>query len=303
VDSNGKLLKVSSFTNSNDPKYLKSRVFVGHLPTDYLTREELTERFAAYGSVVGLSIHKGYAFVQYEEEEDALKAVREQDGSVVKGKRIDARIAIERRKENLYTGKPVSPHLSDSGRDNGPRKFSRPRRSPRRSPPHRESHPDRSPKRRRSRSPQRWADDARSDRRRHEPSADDFPERRKSITEDLYWNLTTVQLSKYLPTTRPNDCELVVLNAQQRKFAESIERQLKALGLHVDMLFPHADSPMTQVLDDISLRGCLFCIVITPQNEVHYSVTLNVLYGTPQEMEMLEGIRPRTLLGEYYVEM
>lgn len=38
------------------------------------------------------------------------------------------------------------------------------------------------------------------------------------------------------------------------------------------------------MIEEASKRGHLFAIVINSQNEVHQSLTLNILHGTPQGM-------------------
>ena len=43
----------SSNTSSNDPKMMKSRVFIGHLPTDRITRDDISQIFDGYGEIEG----------------------------------------------------------------------------------------------------------------------------------------------------------------------------------------------------------------------------------------------------------
>ncbi|XP_069692035.1 nuclear receptor coactivator 5-like isoform X2 [Periplaneta americana] len=82
---------------------------------------------------------------------------------------------------------------------------------------------------------------------------------------------------------RTNDCEIIVVSKNQREYAEYIEHRLKQLGLTVDLLFPNEEVPIGRVLANISGRGSLYAIVVMPQNEVHRSLTLNILHGLPQE--------------------
>lgn len=48
------------------------------------------------------------------------------------------------------------------------------------------------------------------------------------------------------------------------------------------MLFLKDEALLTQTVDDIARRGSLYAMVISPQNETHRSVTVNILHGTPQ---------------------
>uniref|UniRef100_A0A1B0BBS9 RRM domain-containing protein n=1 Tax=Glossina palpalis gambiensis TaxID=67801 RepID=A0A1B0BBS9_9MUSC len=80
-----------------------------------------------------------------------------------------------------------------------------------------------------------------------------------------------------------NDCEIIVVDRRNTKYAEMIEERLKFLHLRVDVLFPNADVPLGKVLSNIASRGCLYAILITTQHEEHRSITVNILHGQPAE--------------------
>ncbi|EDX09532.1 GD14001 [Drosophila simulans] len=80
-----------------------------------------------------------------------------------------------------------------------------------------------------------------------------------------------------------NDCEIIVQNRENTKYAEYIEERLKNSGLRVDVLFPNEDVLLGKVLANISSRGCLYAVLVTPQHEEHNSITVNILYGVPAE--------------------
>ncbi|KAH8874163.1 Heterogeneous nuclear ribonucleoproteins C1/C2 [Schistosoma japonicum] len=73
------MIGVSNITNRTDPNSLKSRVFVGNLNTVHMSKTELESIFSKYGAVVGISVHKGYAFIQYANETNARAAVIGED--------------------------------------------------------------------------------------------------------------------------------------------------------------------------------------------------------------------------------
>ena len=75
-------------TSSMDPKMMNSRVFIGNLAADRVKRQDVVKLFEPYGKVLGVSLHKSYGFVQFDDEENAKKAVKAIDGSVVEGLRI-----------------------------------------------------------------------------------------------------------------------------------------------------------------------------------------------------------------------
>ena len=53
--------------------------------------------------------------------------------------------------------------------------------------------------------------------------------------------------------------------------------RLKNFGLKIDVLFPNPDIPLPKILGNIASRGVLFAIVVTPLNEDHKSMTVNIL--------------------------
>lgn len=80
-----------------------------------------------------------------------------------------------------------------------------------------------------------------------------------------------------------NDCEIIVMSRVLTTYAEAIETRLRGLGMSVDLLFPNSEVPLGKVLSNISERGCLYAILVTPLNEEHRSITVNILYGQPAE--------------------
>lgn len=67
-----------------------------------------------------------------------------------------------------------------------------------------------------------------------------------------------------------------------RQFAERIEGRIRSQGLIVDVLHPHEDIPLRQILTDLAARGTLYGVVLTPQNLEYGSLTLSILFGQPE---------------------
>uniref|UniRef100_A0A3Q2YY08 RALY RNA binding protein like n=1 Tax=Hippocampus comes TaxID=109280 RepID=A0A3Q2YY08_HIPCM len=75
----------NNVTNKNDPRSLNSRVFIGNLNTAIVKKTDIEVIFAKYGKIVGCSVHKGYAFVQYINERNARAAVAGENARVIAG--------------------------------------------------------------------------------------------------------------------------------------------------------------------------------------------------------------------------
>ncbi|NXT81974.1 RALY protein, partial [Zapornia atra] len=88
-------VQTSNITNKNDPKSVNSRVFIGNLNTAVVKKSDVETIFSKYGRVVGCSVHKGYAFVQYSNERHARAAVLGENGRVLAGQTLDINMAGE----------------------------------------------------------------------------------------------------------------------------------------------------------------------------------------------------------------
>ncbi|KAM8881867.1 heterogeneous nuclear ribonucleoproteins C1/C2 [Synchiropus picturatus] len=136
-------LMASNVTNKTDPRSLNSRVFIGNLNTLLVTKADVEAIFSKYGKIVGCSVHKGYAFVQYSNERTARTAVASEDGRMIVGQVLDINLAGEpkpNRSKSLKrsAGDMYSPSMDldyDIQRDYYERMYSYPSRVPP-PPPH-----------------------------------------------------------------------------------------------------------------------------------------------------------------------
>ncbi|XP_062338443.1 RNA-binding Raly-like protein isoform X2 [Osmerus eperlanus] len=87
--------QTSNVTNKNDPRSLNSRVFIGNLNTAMVTKADIEAIFSKYGKIVGCSVHKGFAFVQYVSERNARAAVAGENTRVIAGQSLDINMAGE----------------------------------------------------------------------------------------------------------------------------------------------------------------------------------------------------------------
>ncbi|XP_037943246.1 transcription factor mef2A [Teleopsis dalmanni] len=90
-----KLSKLSNQTNSQDPQAVNSRVFVGNLNTFQCSKTDVERMFQIYGRLAGISMHKGYAFVQFTNPFDARNACHGEDGRTVLSQTLDVNMVAE----------------------------------------------------------------------------------------------------------------------------------------------------------------------------------------------------------------
>jgi hypothetical protein len=62
-----------------------SRLFVGNLASEKTSREELARIFAQYGDIFEVVLKESYGFVQYDNPQSCLEAIRMENGRVVAG--------------------------------------------------------------------------------------------------------------------------------------------------------------------------------------------------------------------------
>ncbi|KAM8726837.1 heterogeneous nuclear ribonucleoprotein C-like isoform 5-T6 [Acanthopagrus schlegelii] len=134
----------SNVTNKTDPRSLNSRVFIGNLNTLLVTKGDVEAIFSKYGKIVGCSVHKGYAFVQYANERNARAAVGGEDGRMIVGQVLDINLAGEPKPHRSKTTKRSAGDMYSSSsfdldydfqRDYYDRMYSYPSRVPAPPPP------------------------------------------------------------------------------------------------------------------------------------------------------------------------
>ncbi|XP_029112159.1 heterogeneous nuclear ribonucleoproteins C1/C2 isoform X2 [Scleropages formosus] len=107
----------SNVTNKTDPRSLNSRVFIGNLNTLLVTKADVEAIFSKYGKIVGCSVHKGYAFVQYANERNARAAVAGEDGRMIVGQVLDINLAGEPKPHRSKTAKRSAGDIYSSSFD------------------------------------------------------------------------------------------------------------------------------------------------------------------------------------------
>eukprot|EP00092_Neocalanus_flemingeri_P011216 GFUD01012082.1.p1 GENE.GFUD01012082.1~~GFUD01012082.1.p1 ORF type:complete len:277 (+),score=53.60 GFUD01012082.1:149-979(+) len=98
--------KVGNQTSSQDPQAVNSRAFVGNLNTFQVVKTDVEKIFQKYGRIAGISMHKGYAFVQFTSPFDARSACLGEDGKSLCGQVLDVNMVSEP-KAHVTKGKAI----------------------------------------------------------------------------------------------------------------------------------------------------------------------------------------------------
>ncbi|OAF65903.1 hypothetical protein A3Q56_06389 [Intoshia linei] len=79
-------------TNDTSSEAINSRLFLGGIDTEAMTSEDVLKTFSSYGQVKGITLLKGYGFVQMSNAEQALHAFEDMKGKSINGSTIDVKL-------------------------------------------------------------------------------------------------------------------------------------------------------------------------------------------------------------------
>ncbi|XP_055690596.1 nuclear receptor coactivator 5 isoform X1 [Lutzomyia longipalpis] len=207
------------------------------------TRKEMEDYFQKYGSIVGVVVNRGFGFIQFESEECAAAVLQDKHG-MIHGKKIFVKPA----QTGIGSNRPAA--QNNVPKPTGVWDAADPSQPPPMAP-----------------APIPWTG----------------AYLRKPDFGAGLMNIPPISYPSWMVVPGRNDCEIIVVSKALTAYAEAIESHLKRLGLLVDLLYPNDDVPIGKVLGNISSRGCLYAVLVTPQNEEHRSITVNILYGQPAE--------------------
>jgi len=278
-----------------DPAMVASRIFIGSLPYD-TTKEELEMIYGKYGKIIGLTILKGFAFLQYEKEEHAKAAVAGERGSSLRGFVLDVKLATEgKRKPGEVSGKGDEKDHTSPPRSVDMMGYRPP--MPRGPPP--PGHPYGPPPGPFFRPPMPGPP--------FPPGPLPPPEHFRRHPFDPYCEPfpPIPGFGPHPPPPRPPpaptvECEILVLEDKQRPYADSIKKRLMAVGIVTEMNILAPDVDIMVALEEATVRRLLFAIVINEQNEVHRSITVNILHGLAQEHRNMPVDDAITLITRSY---
>ncbi|KAF1844068.1 uncharacterized protein K460DRAFT_289229 [Cucurbitaria berberidis CBS 394.84] len=249
-----------------------SRLFIGNLPTEKVTKRDIFHRFYRHGRLAQISIKQAYGFVQFLDSESCRRALDAEQGQAVRGRKMHLEISKPQRntkakvepqptgtrrrsrspdytrggtgptpRDGRYGGSPLSPR--DRERRFRDRDDYRPMRSP---SPRGPSRGMRSRDRSRDRFDTRYRSRSRTPPRRHRS-----PSPRRGYTED------GLDLPRRLPHEVP-DIQILVLNESlPRDFIRYVEDAFRSQNLRSNVLILSGRFPEPAVVRRQILEGVL----------------------------------------------
>ncbi|RPA98959.1 hypothetical protein L873DRAFT_1685803 [Choiromyces venosus 120613-1] len=274
-----------------------SRLFIGNLPTEKVTKRDLFRIFHRHGRLAQVSIKQAYGFVQFLDISSCAAALRHEQGSTVRGRKMHLEVSKpqrntrpapsaesqrgSRRSRSPDYGRPVSPRGRGNFRggrgDFNDRSFRRDTRdrdyeyNRRPSPPRHRVRDDWRPNlRSRSRSPPpRYRGRSRS------PLGDTLPPRRE-------------------PKDVP-DVQAIVTDELDRNFIWWVEKAFRVRNLTYDLLYLHPRMPLDPVIKQQILEGVQAIVFLDSQKQRDSNISLQVFnrHGSAEaDFDRYDNIEP-----------
>lgn len=287
-----------------------SRLFVGNLPTERVTKRDMFHLFHKYGKLAQISIKQAYGFIQFLEAGACHAALQAEQGALVRGRKIHLEISKPQRSTRPGPAEPVrapprrsrSPEFSRTApvRNNvrapGDR-FDRPHETARLpfsdfrdEPSHRrrdDYRPPRSPSprpsrrdgyRSRDRTPERL-DRRRRSRSPRSPRSPYARDRRYRSPSPRPRGIYEGEADLPVPRRSPRDVpevQVLVLEEVDRNFILHVENAFRNRGLRVDVLVLGPRIPLGAAVHRQYIEGVLAVVRLSLSNQFSRKIPLQI---------------------------
>lgn len=253
---------------------LGSRLFVGNLPSEKVTKRDLFHRFHRFGKLAQISIKQAYGFVQYHDASSCKAALEAEQGVELRGRKV-----------HLEISKPQK-NTKGAGNSNNKPQPSQPQNNARR----RSRSPQRRPYSDYRDEPSRRREEYRSRRSPSPPRGyrrDDRTVSRNGPRSPLYGSsYGTPQPSAYddeaaLPYPRRDprnvpDVQLIVVDTVDQAFINWIEDGFKRKGLQAATTWLNSRTPLPAVIKRQIVEGVQAIVKISSSHQVRSKIPLQV---------------------------
>ncbi|KAJ5989388.1 hypothetical protein N7481_004598 [Penicillium waksmanii] len=288
-----------------------SRLFVGNLPTERVTKRDMFHLFHKYGKLAQISIKQAYGFIQFLESDACHAALQVEQGALVRGRKIHLEISKPQRSTRPGPAEPVrappprrsrTPEFSraapvrNNARATGDR-FDRPHETARPpfsdfrdEPSHRrrdDYRPPRSPSprplrrdgyRSRDRTPERL-DRRRRSRSPRSPRSPYARDRRYRSPSPRPRGVYEGEADLPVPRRSPRDVpevQVLVLEEVDRNFILHVENAFRNRGLRVDVLVLGPRIPLGAAVHRQYIEGVLAVVRLSRPNQFSRKIPLQI---------------------------
>ncbi|EEP82006.1 predicted protein [Uncinocarpus reesii 1704] len=276
-----------------------SRLFVGNLPSERVTKRDLFHLFHKYGKLAQISIKPAYGFVQFMDATSCRNALEAEQNGTIRGRKIHLEISKPQRSgrnanEPSKQGRSKRSRSPDIGKSrevgrgarSGSERHDRNLNGKRSPIVDRRDHPDRhrdtyrppvrggrDDYRSRDQSPERY--DVRSRRRSRSPYGPNDRHRNTPPMGHGYDSDSELPIPRRAPRHVP-DVQILVLEDLDNAFVHHIETAFKDRGLQTDVLILSPRIGLQAVIRRQILEGVLAVVKLSKSNQYSCKIPLQV---------------------------
>jgi hypothetical protein len=263
---------------------LGSRLFVGNLPSEKVTKRDLFHIFHRHGRLAQISIKQAYGFVQFLEAADCYRALEAQQGVEIRGRKIHLEVS-KPQKNTRNANSATTKNTVARRRSRSPARRGSSDRMPGRNPANDFRDDRRRDDFRRTRSPSpprnyRSRDEYRPGGGRHSPRSyasprspafPQYPSMPQRYDED-----STLPLPRRAPQDVP-DVQLLILDQNvPQAFINWVEDVFRSKGLKASTIWLSPRLPLQAVIKRQILEGVHGLVKLLQMNSVSQKLPLQV---------------------------
>lgn len=248
-----------------------SRLFVGNLPSEKVTKRDLFHRFHKYGKLAQISIKQAYGFVQYHDAQSCKAALDGEQGVELRGRKVHLEISKPQKNSKNATqqsNRNQNQHQNQNQNQNRRRSRSPQRRtySDYRDEPSRR----RDPYRTRSPSPRGYMRDSRDNRR--SPMIGSYG----ATPQPAYDDEASLPYPRRDPRYVP-DVQVIVLDTGvNQAFVNWVEDGLRRKGLSAASTWLNSRTPLAAVVKRQIMEGVQAVVKVGSEHQTRSKIPLQV---------------------------
>lgn len=248
-----------------------SRLFVGNLPSEKVTKRDLFHRFHKYGKLAQISIKQAYGFVQYHDAQSCKAALDGEQGVELRGRKVH--LEISKPQKNTKNANQQSNRNQTQNQNQNQNQNRRRSRSPQRrtySDYRDEPSRRRDPYRTRSPSPRGYRRDSRDDRR--SPMISTYG----ATPQPAYDDEASLPYPRRDPRYVP-DVQIIVLDTGvNQAFVNWVEDGLRRKGLSAASTWLNSRTPLAAVVKRQIMEGVQAVVKVGSEHQTRSKIPLQV---------------------------
>ncbi|KAG4303572.1 hypothetical protein PCK1_000090 [Pneumocystis canis] len=267
-----------------------SRMFIGNLTTEKVTKKDVFHIFYPYGRLGQIALKQAYGFVQFFTPEECQKAINSEQGTMIRGRKMHLEVSKPQKHKppsssdrKTYRVRSRSPDIRDRSPIRGRNRSRGHGNHGYGSPYDRDNKKDRYNSRDefgKRRSPQsRYSKDRILDYSKDWNT--DYCRDYSSVSPERYRDYSQRQQTDTFPLPRRygNDvpeCQIIITDDTDRSFIYFVEKIFKDEGFRIDTLFLSPRLSLSSVVQQMIIEGIMAIIFLNRQMQSQSKISIQI---------------------------